>query len=94
MVEHDAAAVEHPHRVPAMFVDRDAGDLDVGRAIGPLSDMEHPDPLTAQDRHLIHSCSDQANVLLAVNGHILGIGAGPDEHGVTLLCGIHRFLNG
>jgi hypothetical protein len=94
MVEHDAAAVEHPHRVPAMFVDRDAGDLDVGRAIGPLPDMKHPDPLTAQDRHLIHSCSDQANVLLAVNGHILGIGAGPDEHGVALLCGIHRFLNG
>ena len=55
--------------------------------------MEDSNAFTAQDRDLIHARPDESNVFLAMNGDILGIGAGPDENGVTLLRGIHRLLN-
>src|SRR4249919_82548 len=77
----------------AMVIDGHVADLNVRRAIGPLTHMEsaHHD-ITAQNRHLIHSSPDELDLLFAVNGHILRIVTRLDEDGVTFLGRIDRCL--
>jgi len=48
--------------------------------------------ITSQDGHLIHSSSDEPDLLFAVNGHVLRIAARLDENRVAFHGGIHCFL--
>ena len=48
--------------------------------------------ITPQNRHLIHSCPDELDLLFTMNGHVLRILACLDEDGVAFLGGIDRFL--
>src|SRR4249919_1649468 len=77
----------------AMVIDGHVADLNVRRAIGPLTHMEsaHHD-ITAQNRHLIHSSPDELDLLFTVNSHVLRILACLDEDGVAFLGGIDRLL--
>ena len=94
MPKRNPFPIEDADGVPAMVIDREAGNFNVRCSVRPLADMQHPNMiLVTQQDHLVGSGANQLNPLLAVNREVLRIGARFEKDRLAFLGAVNGCLN-